>query len=178
MGRRRQAPAFGSDGPARAHDEAHVPERSGIGKRVAVDTGFSVAFDAPVDLATLAGAVRLDPPVPGQISTAESIDGATHLTFTVLRSDLARAAEVARKVMAELGAGEEVADDNMAKISVRGVGTRSHTGVASRMFHALADSAVNIQLISTSELHITVVVDRDRGPAAATALRQTFGLET
>ena len=53
-----------------------------VGKRVAVDTRFSVAFDAPIDLATLAGAVRLDPPVHGAISTTESIDGVTHLTFT------------------------------------------------------------------------------------------------
>jgi aspartate kinase len=102
-------------------------------------------------------------------------DGATHLSFTVLRTDLAVAGAVARRVMDELGGGEVEAESNMVKISVRGVGMRSHTGVASRMFRALANQQINIQLINTSELHITTVVDRHSGPKAVRALDDAFG---
>lgn len=103
-------------------------------------------------------------------------DGTTHLSFTVLQSDLAAARSVARAVMAELGGGEVEAEADMAKISVRGVGMRSHTGVAARMFHALAEQGINIQLINTSELHVTTIVDRANGPRAAQALNAAFGL--
>lgn len=98
------------------------------------------------------------------------------LSFTVLRSDLATASVKANDVMGEIGGGSVHTDDQMAKISVRGVGMRSHTGVASRMFEALARENINIQLINTSELHITVIVDSESGQRAVTALRKAFQL--
>ena len=103
--------------------------------------------------------------------------GHTHLSFTVLRSDLSKATSAARQAVDELNGGSVAGTEDMAKISVRGVGMRSHTGVAVRMFEALAQRGVNISLINTSELHITVVVDRASGPAAIAALREAFGLE-
>lgn len=104
-------------------------------------------------------------------------DQTANLSFTVLRSDLAAAAEQARSVAALLGGGSVSSDERMVKISVRGVGMRTHTGVGTRMFEALARAGVNVQLINTSELHITVIVDRESGPRAAAALRAVFGLE-
>lgn len=105
-----------------------------------------------------------------------SSDGMTHLSFTVLRSDLDTAAAKAKEVMAQLQGGDVDTDAEMAKISVRGVGMRSHTGVAVRMFEALSQQGINIQLINTSELHITVVVDRASGQKALDALRTAFSL--
>lgn len=101
----------------------------------------------------------------------------TDLSFTVLRGDLETGAAAARQVLAEIGGGDVAADGAMAKIAVRGVGMRSHTGVASRMFETLAAAKVNIQLINTSELHITMVVDRAHGQAGVAALRQAFQLD-
>ena len=103
-------------------------------------------------------------------------DGSTHLSFTTaLRSDLESAVAMAQK---SLPASARVdADGEMAKLSVRGVGMRSHSSVAVRMFRALADAGVNIQLINTSELHITVVVRKTDGAKALAALRREFGLQ-
>jgi aspartate kinase len=104
-------------------------------------------------------------------------DGTAHLSFTIRRSDLPLALERSRGIMHELGGGQVIADDGMSKISVRGVGMRSHSGVAVRMFDVLAARGINIQLINTSELHITVVVDRVNGTTAAAALREAFGVD-
>ena len=104
------------------------------------------------------------------------LDGSAQLSFTVPRRDLPAAFEPAEAIMAEF-AGHAVADDGMAKISVRGVGMRTHTGVAVRLFEALAARDINVQLINTSELHITVVVDRAHGQAAREALEQAFGAD-
>ncbi|MGL4462431.1 MAG: aspartate kinase, partial [Planctomycetia bacterium] len=110
-------------------------------------------------------------------------DKTTMLTFTVLRSDLETARKRAEEVLAELRAeaglptaGAVHSDDRMVKLSVRGVGMRSHSGVAVRMFRVLAAAGVNVQLINTSELHITVVVDEASGPKALAALREGFQL--
>jgi len=102
-------------------------------------------------------------------------DGSTHLSFTTaLRSDLEAAVAMAQKSLPSSARVD--ADGEMAKLSVRGVGMRSHSSVAVRMFRALADAGVNIQLINTSELHITVVVRKSDGAKALTALRREFGL--
>jgi aspartate kinase len=102
-------------------------------------------------------------------------DGSTHLTFTTaLRTDLEAALEQARKALP--ASAKTDADAQMAKLSVRGVGMRSHSSVAVRMFRALTDAGVNIQLINTSELHITVVVRQSDGARALEALRKEFGL--
>jgi aspartate kinase len=104
-------------------------------------------------------------------------DGKTVLSFTVLKSDLSSAEETARQIMSELGGGQVTSDDSMTKISVRGVGMRTHTGVAARMFEALAGANVNIQVITTSELHITVVIESNDKDPALSALRSTFSVE-
>lgn len=103
-------------------------------------------------------------------------DGRTVLSFTVLKSDLEGATATARAVMDELGGGDVASDPNMTKISVRGVGMRSHTGVAVRMFEALAAKSVNIQMINTSELHITVAINSADQHVALAALREAFGV--
>ena len=102
-------------------------------------------------------------------------DGSTHLSFTTaLQQDLQIAVEAARKALPVSASVD--ADAAMAKLSVRGVGMRSHSSVAVRMFRALSEAGVNIQLINTSELHITVVVARNEGAAALEVLRREFGL--
>ena len=104
-------------------------------------------------------------------------DGKTVLSLTVLKGDLARAEATAREIMNELKGGEVHADADMTKISVRGVGMRTHTGVATKMFEALARANVNIQIITTSELHITVVVNQSDRDKALAALRETFEIK-
>lgn len=104
------------------------------------------------------------------------IDGNTDMTFTVPRSDLAASMALMQKLAAELGAREVIGDEGMAKISVVGVGMRSHSGVASRMFTALADEGINIQLISTSEIKISVVVEEKYMELAIRTLHQAFDL--
>jgi len=87
-----------------------------------------------------------------------SDDGTTALTFTVPRGDFDKAQALAAGVARSIGAGEVVGDLDVAKVSVVGVGMRTHAGIAARMFHALAGEGINIQMISTSEIKISVVV--------------------
>jgi aspartate kinase len=103
--------------------------------------------------------------------------GAAELSFSVSRSDLARALELTRQVVKELSRDvQAVADPDIAKVSVLGVGMRTHTGVARRMFGALAERGINIAMISTSEIRVSVVVDLDRGAEAVAALKHTFNV--
>ena len=102
------------------------------------------------------------------VSTA----GNTHLSFTVPRHETQRAAKAA----VDVGLGEVTVEPAIAKISVLGVGMRTHTGVAARMFAALADGGVNIALINTSEVRINVATDHQRGQEALEYLRKTFDL--
>jgi len=102
-------------------------------------------------------------------------DGTTDFTFTVHRGDYAKALEVLRA--AKLAAREISGDDKIVKISVVGVGMRSHSGIASTMFKALADEGINIQMISTSEIKISVVVDEKYLELGVRALHTAFGLE-
>ncbi|MBX9655749.1 ACT domain-containing protein, partial [bacterium] len=104
-------------------------------------------------------------------------DGRTVLTLTVLKSDLTKADKTSREIMSELKGGDVHAEPDMSKISVRGVGMRTHTGVATKMFEALARANVNIQIITTSELHITVVVNQSDRDKAVAALRETFDIK-
>lgn len=103
-------------------------------------------------------------------------DQTTHLSITVPKDDLDKATGAVKKLMAEFGEGDVVGDAAMTKISVRGVGMRSHVGVAVGMFRALSEHGINIQLINTSELHITVVVAADQTDVALAALRKTFNV--
>lgn len=104
-------------------------------------------------------------------------DGMAHISFTVPRQDLSKATAAVESISDLLGGARPIGDDSMIKIAVRGVGMRTHTGVAVKMFEALAAKKVNVQLINTSELHVSVVVDRSQGAIAADALLETFGLK-
>jgi aspartate kinase len=104
-------------------------------------------------------------------------DGTTDMTFTVGKADLARAQDVLERARAEMGFESLVADPDVAKISVVGVGMRSHAGVANTMFGALAEKGINIQVISTSEIKVSVLVGADYTELAVRALHTAYGLD-
>jgi len=104
-------------------------------------------------------------------------DGTTDFTFTVHRNDLDRALEILKRTAEELGAREVEADDKIVKIALVGVGMRSHAGIASAMFKALADEQINIQMISTSEIKISVIVDEKYLELAVRTLHEVFHLD-
>ncbi len=103
-------------------------------------------------------------------------DNTTDFTFTVGRGDLARAEEVLAQVAEELKAEEVRTDNKIAKVSVVGVGMRSHAGVASQMFAALAEVGINIQMITTSEIKISVIIEEKFLELAVRSLHSSFGL--
>jgi aspartate kinase len=103
-------------------------------------------------------------------------DGTTDLTFTVHRGEMKKALAVLEGVAKTLGAREVIGDDKIVKISLVGVGMRSHAGIAGEMFHALAKEGINIQMISTSEIKISVVVDERYLELGVRALHEAFGL--
>ncbi len=104
-------------------------------------------------------------------------DGTTDFTFTVGRNDLPRAEDVLNKVASEISAREVRVDSKIAKVSVVGVGMRSHAGVASQMFAALAEVGINIQMITTSEIKISVIIEEKFLELAVRALHSSFGLD-
>ena len=106
-----------------------------------------------------------------------SADGMTDMTFTVSKSDLPRAQATLAEAQPQIGFSEVLADPNVAKISVVGVGMRSHAGVANTMFRALADKAINIQVISTSEIKVSVLVAAEYTELAVRALHTAYGLD-
>ena len=106
-----------------------------------------------------------------------SADETTDFTFTVNRGDYLAARELLEVKAQELGAREVTGDDRIAKISLVGVGMRSHAAIASQMFKVLADESINIQMISTSEIKISVVVDEKYVELGVRALHAAFGLD-
>ncbi len=104
-------------------------------------------------------------------------DGTTSLTFTVHRNEMKKALRVLEGLQESLGATSITTDDRIAKLSLVGVGMRSHAGVAARMFRALAEHNINIQMISTSEIKITVVVDEKYLELGVRALHTEFELD-
>ena len=104
-------------------------------------------------------------------------DGTTDLTFTVNRSEYTHARSILEKISTQLKAREVVGDDQLAKISIVGVGMRSHAGIASTMFEAMATEGINIELISTSEIKISIGVADRYVELAVRALHKAFGLE-
>ena len=104
-------------------------------------------------------------------------DDTTDFTFTVHRNDFDQAQSILEKVAKELGAREVTGDDKIVKISLVGVGMRSHAGIASKMFEILANEAINIRMISTSEIKVSVVVDEKYLELGVRALHSGFGLE-
>lgn len=104
-------------------------------------------------------------------------DGSTDFTFTVHRNDYDVAHELLKKTSVELGAKAVIGDDKIVKISVVGVGMRSHAGIANTMFQTLADESINIRMISTSEIKISVVVDEKYLELGVRSLHEAFGLD-
>ena len=106
-----------------------------------------------------------------------SEDGTTDITFTVPREDFSQAMTILQDVCRRMQAREVKGDDTVGKVSIIGVGMRSHSGVAKRMFEALADEGINIQMITTSEIKITVVIEGGQVDAAVRALHAAFNLD-
>ena len=107
-----------------------------------------------------------------------SVDGKTDFTFTVPRADYDKSMKLIDSgVKASLGATSVVGDNKVSKVSVVGVGMRSHVGIASQMFRTLSEDGINIQMISTSEIKISVLIDEKYTELAVRALHKAFGLE-
>ena len=104
-------------------------------------------------------------------------DKTTDFTFTVHRNDYDKALAILKKTAGDLGAREVSGDDNIVKISLVGVGMRSHAGIASTMFETLAKEGINIRMISTSEIKVSVVVDEKYLELGVRALHDAFNLE-
>jgi len=102
--------------------------------------------------------------------------GFSDISFTVDRSELKKAQKVVNEGVKKMGASGVLVDEGISKVSVVGVGMRSHSGVAAKMFQALAKNAINIQMISTSEIKISVVIDGKDTAKAVNAIHQAFGL--
>lgn len=137
--------------------------------------GLSDRVDAPAEVFTrlAEAAVNVDMIVQSQARS----EGAVNLTFTTGRRDAARAAELMRAAQAQIGCQEIRVDEDVAKVSVVGVGMRSHAGVAQTMFRALADKGIKFQAISTSEIKISVLIDAAYAELAVRALHSAYGLE-
>ena len=104
-------------------------------------------------------------------------EGKNDLTFTVPRKDFKRAMEIEKRVAEEIGADDVLGDNDIAKVSVIGVGMKNHSGVASKMFATLAGEGINIHLISTSEIRISCVIDEKYAELAVRALHSAFDLD-
>jgi aspartate kinase len=103
--------------------------------------------------------------------------GIADISFTLTKAELGKAKEVLEPLVAQFGGGAKLdAEDGIAKLSVVGIGMRSHSGVASQMFQALAEAGINIQMISTSEIKTAVIIAEDRIDQAANVVHRAFGL--
>ena len=103
-------------------------------------------------------------------------EGKANLTFTVAREDISRAQKAVTESFPDEAAGKLFEASDIAKVSVVGVGMRSHSGVAARLFQALAEDSVNIQLVSTSEIKISVGIEPDDADKAARVIHSAFKL--
>ena len=149
-------------GVALTEDEAKItlfkiPDRPGIAARL-----FKQLADAKVNI--------------DMIIQNKSETQTTDLSFTVFKNELQKALDVVKKAAKELKAGHVACDENIAKVSIVGVGMRSHSGIASKMFGALARKKINIDMISTSEIKISCVVSGTKGRLAAQTIHKEFGL--
>jgi aspartate kinase len=106
-----------------------------------------------------------------------SVDGKTDFTFTVSRNDYQKAIGILEGVKNDVGAQRVLGDAKVSKVSVVGVGMRSHVGVAAQMFRTLSEEGINIMMISTSEIKISVLIDEKYMELAVRALHRAFELE-
>ena len=101
----------------------------------------------------------------------------TDMTFTVPRTDFKKAMELVKKIAADIGAESVSGADDIAKVSIVGVGMRNNSGIASTMFHVLANEGINIMMISTSEIKVSCVIEEKYTELAIRALHEAFALE-
>ncbi|ALO45913.1 aspartate kinase [Pseudohongiella spirulinae] len=106
-----------------------------------------------------------------------SADGTTDITFTVKRQDSQKTRDIVTRIADSVGARQVSVDDRIAKVSLVGVGMKSHAGIASQMFRTLVDESINIQIITTSEIKISVVIEEKYLELAVRSLHAAFGLE-
>jgi aspartate kinase len=132
--------------------------------------------DRPGIAATLFGRVAEANIVVDMIVQNMSQDGSTDISFTVPRTDYARAQDIVRAVAKEIGAGKVIGDDKIAKVSIVGVGMRTHSGVAAKMFEMLGREKINILMISTSEIKVSCVIEAKYAELAVRVLHEAFGL--
>ncbi|MFH0984460.1 MAG: aspartate kinase [Candidatus Omnitrophota bacterium] len=149
-------------GVALAEDEAkitlfRVSDRPGVAAKV-----FQTLADANVNV--------------DMIIQNKTQTNSTDISFTVFKNELVKAMKVVKAAMKKVGATNVTCDENVAKVSVVGIGMRSHSGIASKMFSTLAKNKINIDMISTSEIKISVVVAGDKGKLAAKVIHKAFGL--
>jgi len=137
--------------------------------RVPDRPGIAMQFFQPVAAANI---------VVDLIIQNTSIDGTTDLTFTVPKGDLAKTLEIVNNVAQEVGAGDVLSDEDIAKVSIVGVGMRNNAGIASHMFAALAQAGINIMMISTSEIKISCVIEDKYTELAVRVLHDAFDLES
>jgi len=136
---------------------ANVPDKPGVAAKV-----FKTIADANINIDVIVQNV--------------SEKGLTDISFTVASNEAAKAAKVLQPVVKEVGARDVKSTDGIAKLSVVGIGMRSHPGVAAKMFETLANAGVNIDMISTSEIKISVIIKLDDAQKAAQAVHDAFGL--
>ncbi len=149
-------------GVALAEDEAkitlfRVPDRPGVAAKV-----FQTLADANVNV--------------DMIIQNKTQTNSTDISFTVFKNELTKAMKVVKANARKLGVKDVACDENIAKVSIVGIGMRSHSGIASKMFSTLAKNKINIDMISTSEIKISVVVAGDKGKLAAQTIHKAFGL--
>jgi aspartate kinase len=137
--------------------------------RVPDRPGIAMQFFQPVAQANI---------VVDLIIQNTSIDGLTDLTFTVPKGDLSQTLELINAAAQEIGAGEVLSDEDIAKVSIVGVGMRNNSGIASHMFAALAQAGINIMMISTSEIKISCVIEDKYTELAVRVLHDAFNLES
>src|SRR5436309_3338900 len=137
---------------------AAVPDQPGVAARI-----FKALGDASINIDMI-------------VQTASHGSGtpATDISFTMDKADLLKARKLLDEIQTRIGYREVIADENIGKLSIVGVGMRSHSGVAARMFEALANAGVNIDMISTSEIKISVVIDLAKGEPAMQAVHAAF----
>lgn len=136
----------------------HVPDRPGAASRI-----FRALADQQI--------------IIDMIVQNVSVEGATDISFTLNRDELIKVGPVLESVIQEIGAGAMVSREGIAKLSVVGIGMRSHSGVAAQLFEALGQGGVNIQMISTSEIKTAVIIEESRIEEAARLAHAAFGLE-
>ncbi|MBI4536983.1 MAG: aspartate kinase [candidate division NC10 bacterium] len=132
--------------------------------------------DRPGIAAALFGRIAEANIVLDMIVQNVSQDGFTDISFTVARADYGKTLEIVQRVAREIQADKVMGDDRIAKVSIVGVGMRTHSGVAARMFSALGKEQINIQMISTSEIKVSCVIEAKYMELAVRVLHDTFGL--